>query len=205
MAEYNINRNYFSGSQASLFIGDVWVDDIFGLSYNVQQGKTPKYGYGSQHFDFVAKGTMLVSGTFMVNFREPNYLWLILERYKTFNQTKEERLIDEEKARKKTDSETYPGDRRQRFDIFFNSIDPKSAQATLVEQAREFNGVTEDNSAENFNHRTFDILIGYGHELNSDSPGETIRGIHILNKAKTINADGRPIAEEYSFIARRLV
>jgi len=50
-----------------------------------------------------------------------------------------------------------------------------------------------------------DILIGYGHSLGKDSPGETIKGMQIMGKSKVISADGRPIQEQYSFIARNLV
>ena len=81
-----INDQYFSGAQASLFIGDTWVDDIVDINYRVMHNRQPVYGYGSQHFDFVPKGTILVQGEFTINFREPNYLWMILSRYKSFNQ-----------------------------------------------------------------------------------------------------------------------
>jgi hypothetical protein len=204
-----INTQYFSGTQASIFIGDVWVDDIFNLDYNMQQSKQPKFGYGSQHFDFVAKGIVMISGSFSLNFREPNYLWLILERYKKFNgkgpggisrDTNEER-----KSNNINKAQTYAADKRDRFEDFFSIKNPKDAKNSLIEQSREFNGIVEDNNLENSNHIGFDILLGYGAELGPNSPGETLKDIQILGKAKTINADGRPIAETYSFIARRLV
>ena len=197
-----INKQYFSGTQASIFIGDVWVDDIFNFEYNMQQSKQPKFGYGSQYYDFIAKGIIMISGSFSLNFREPNYLWLILERYKTFNKTKEDRLKD----RKKEDRpETFAGDKRARLEQFVLAKDPVTAKNNLIEQAREFDGRPEINDRENSNHVGFDILLGYGANLGKDSPGETIKDIQILGKGKTINADGRPIAETYSFIGRRLV
>lgn len=200
-----INGQYFSGAQASAFIGDVWVDDILALDYNVQHTRLPQFGYGSQHYDFIPKGNIIVTGSFTVNFREPNYLWLILERYKKFNTTREARLIKASEDDAKEASLTYLTDKRQRFDKFFNSVDAKSAQGSLVEQSREFNGITEDNTKENFNHKTFDITVGYGYDLGADSPSETISGIQIMGKGKVINADGRPIQEQYNFIARKLI
>lgn len=201
----SINDQYFSGTQASLFIGDVWVDDILAVEYMVNQSKVPKYGYGSQHFDFVAKGAILINGTFTINFREPNYLWLILERYKTFNKSREIRLKGQEAAYNEEQAKTYTNDKRQRFDQFFLETNPDKARTRMIEQSREFNGITENTQIENFNHTGFDILLGYGSELTADSPGETIKGVQVMGKSKVINSDGRPIAEQYSFIARKLV
>ena len=46
MAEaLTINGQYFSGAQASAFIGDVWVDDILALDYSVQHTRLPQFGY----------------------------------------------------------------------------------------------------------------------------------------------------------------
>jgi len=199
-----INKEYFSGAQASIFIGDVWVDDVTAIDYTVQHTRAPFYGYGSQHFDFVPKGSILVSGSFTINFREPNYLWLIAERYKIFNTTKEERIKERKDLEAADLANTYVNDRRQRFDTFFNKVDPNTAKGVLIEQSREFNGITENNKKDPYNHKVFDILIGYGNYLGEHSPGETISSVHIMGKSKVINADGRPIAEQYNFIAKRV-
>lgn len=74
--------DYFSGSQAILYIGDVYIDEATSFSFSVQQGKTPIYGYSSQLFDAVSAGNVLVQGQFSVNFKESGYLWLVLNRYK---------------------------------------------------------------------------------------------------------------------------
>jgi hypothetical protein len=76
--------DYFSGNSAVLYIGDVFIDEAVSFSFNVQQSKTPIYGYASQLFDDVSKGQVLVQGQFSVNFKEAGYLWLVLQRYKRF-------------------------------------------------------------------------------------------------------------------------
>lgn len=76
------NEEYFSGSQAAIYIGDVWVDEITSLSYAVHQNRTPLYGYASQLWDDVSEGPVLVQGEFTINFKEAGYLWLILNRYR---------------------------------------------------------------------------------------------------------------------------
>ena len=76
------NVEYFSGAQVSLYIGDVWVDEVTTLSYSIMQNRTPIYGYASTLYDAVSEGHVLVQGTFTINFKESGYLWLILNRYK---------------------------------------------------------------------------------------------------------------------------
>lgn len=73
--------DYYTGSQASIYIGDVWVDEIVSFEYKLVQSKTPLYGYASQLFDDSAAGRVLVQGAFAINFKEQGYLWAVLRRY----------------------------------------------------------------------------------------------------------------------------
>ena len=82
MIEGRYNIEYYSGSAARLYIGDVLVDEITSFSYQRQNGKRPLYGYDSQYFDAVSKGTIMINGSFTINFKEAGYLWLILDRYR---------------------------------------------------------------------------------------------------------------------------
>ena len=66
-----------SGADCKIFFGDIWVDDIITLEYNVNQSKTPIYGYASQTFDAVAKGQLIIQGTLSVAFKETGYLNII--------------------------------------------------------------------------------------------------------------------------------
>lgn len=73
--------DYFSGSQTFLYIGDVWVDEVTGLQFQIQQNKQPIYGYASQLWDDVSAGRVMVQGGFSINFKEAGYLWAVLRRY----------------------------------------------------------------------------------------------------------------------------
>lgn len=75
------NVEYFSGTQASIYIGDVWVDEVTSFAYGVFQNRRPLYGYSDMLFRDVAKGQVLVQGQFSINFKEAGYLWLVLRRY----------------------------------------------------------------------------------------------------------------------------
>jgi len=69
--------DYYSGADCKIFFGDIWVDDIVGIQYNLSQSKTPIYGYASQYFDAIAKGQVIVQGSLMVAFKETGYLNVI--------------------------------------------------------------------------------------------------------------------------------
>ena len=69
--------DYFSGADCKIFFGDIWVDDIITLQWDVSQRKTPIYGYASQYFDAIAKGQVIVQGSMSVSFKEVGYLNLI--------------------------------------------------------------------------------------------------------------------------------
>lgn len=77
---YNID--YFSGAQVALYIGDVLLDEVTSLGYQVSQSRTPLYGYSDQYFRAVSKGQVFVQGQFTINFKEAGYLWLVLDTYK---------------------------------------------------------------------------------------------------------------------------
>lgn len=203
-----INDQYFSGAQASVFIGDTWVDDIVSISYQTTHSRQPIYGYGSQHFDMMPKGTILVSGEFVINFREPNYLWMILERYKTFNPNgsgkviaNEQRKMDliEESIRR--DNETFPNDPRRNLQNFFDSDYTNASRVKEALSSQFYAKPTSTRKGEKLNHNSFNITIGYG-DLGPATIGEKINNIHIMGKGKTIQIDGRPVMETYSFIAR---
>jgi len=77
---YNYNtykEDYFSGSQAKVYMGDIYVDDIVTIQYNTSQSKQPIYGYSSQNFDAVAMGTVIGNGTLTIAFKEVGYLNVI--------------------------------------------------------------------------------------------------------------------------------
>lgn len=81
------DQDYFTGSQCSVYIGDVWVDEITSLSYTTSQPKTPIYGYASQLLDDTAKGQVIVEGNFTINYKEQGYMWGVLQRYKRLERT----------------------------------------------------------------------------------------------------------------------
>ncbi len=75
------DKEYFSGTQAALYIGDVFVDEVTAYEFEVSEVKTPIYGYASKLFDAVSDGPVIVQGQFSINFKENYYLYVVLQKY----------------------------------------------------------------------------------------------------------------------------
>lgn len=144
------DKEYYSGTQAALYIGDVFVDEIVAYSFAVSENKTPIYGYASQLFDARSKGPVLVQGNFAINFKESGYLYLILERYR-----QNLRAIDDA-IRKATsdDHQITPEDRRLPPPFKKNSREEGILRVTIE---RILNG--ELNNEDKFDF--FQTLAGY--------------------------------------------
>lgn len=72
-------EEYFSGSDVNVYIGDIWVEDLTGLSFMLQEQINPVFGYQSYTWDAVSRGNRIVQGSFRIAFRESSYLHRILE------------------------------------------------------------------------------------------------------------------------------
>lgn len=70
--------DYYSGSQITVWFGDILLDDISSIQWSRSQNKKPIYGYSSQQFDAVAKGVVIIQGSFVINYRQAGYLSLVM-------------------------------------------------------------------------------------------------------------------------------
>lgn len=142
---YAMNDEYFTGSQTSIFIGDIWVDDIIDMQCSVGANSTPIYGYGSTFYDHAAQGRVLVQGSFTINFKEPNYLFAVLARYYKFNGDFTANYNDDV-----IESNVYKDDRayieksfrdkRQTLDEFFYSPTPRLDRIASAKNKQQATG-----------------------------------------------------------------
>jgi len=220
MADLKMNAEYFSGSQASIFIGDIWVDDIVDWQCSLGANAKPIYGYGSTFYDHAAQGRVLVQGSFTINFREPNYLFAILARYNKYKNLDldNNRITRNPYSPEKDLKELSYQDKRKALDNFFSI--PREAMGDASIESIIRNGISDSvseafggsrlgsldlNSNNDFAIPTFDIKIGYGATLDENTVGEQIVGVKLLGKGKVIMANGEPIKESYSFFARNII
>ena len=90
--------DFYSGSQITVWFGNILIDDINSIQWARTQNKRPIYGYASQMFDAVANGTVLIQGNFSVNFRQVGYITAVMEEIKDIYKTITGGKTSEEKA-----------------------------------------------------------------------------------------------------------
>lgn len=197
---------YYSGSQVTVFIEDVWVDDAASYQINISQAKQPIYGYGSQYYDFVAQGKVLVQGQLTINYKDPNYLWIILANKSA--QKRRAALEIKEQRRRQINSTTFDASNSEGLvrrlqnnsssDRDFKEISELFEETYWNRPAR--NPIIDD-EPEGFNHDPFTMHFLY----KGDSAGviEELTDVSLLGKSKIVEANGQPIQEVYNFIARK--
>lgn len=225
--------DYFSGSQISVYIGDVLVDDIATIQYHVSQRKRPIYGYASQYFHKVASGQVLVEGTFSIPFKESDYLLLALARYSKFmtpvghgERTEKnnpvlreniERIIQDDRVRTDDRFKLYRDLSALSDDKFENiaeNFEDILWAKDITHNADEFTTPNASHvSPEDYDqyrradqYPPFSIYILYG-DVSNPAANHTIKKIfncHIIGQGQVIAVGGEPVLEQYSFIARNV-
>lgn len=69
---------YLTPTNVKVFIGDIWLDDVVSISYNVEATRTPYFGFKSTVFDGVGYGPSIVTGSLVCLFRYSGYLRRVL-------------------------------------------------------------------------------------------------------------------------------
>lgn len=82
---YDTKVRYYSSIDADLYFGDVFIDEITNITWQVQQNAMPIFGYNSYTFDTIATGSRIIQGQFAVNFTKANYLAEVMETMTTIS------------------------------------------------------------------------------------------------------------------------
>jgi hypothetical protein len=221
--EYQVfSEDYFSGADVNLYFGDIWVDEAISIAFSLEEQVLPIYGYASYTFDAVARGRRMVQGSFGINFKSTGYLQQVLENAMAINyavqSAQEQGVIQPE------DFQKY------KLEDILTKMGKDSFDQLADEYEKALWGVAEDtkqlltDGSRTFFPRDqygFDIKINYGAVSESMTPGyfvtsmkaapnitvETINGVQLNGVVKNgigTSAQGEPITEIYSFIARDL-
>ena len=73
-------KEYFSGANARVYFGSVWMESIAGIQFSMNEQVAPIYGFHSYTFDRISRGQRIVQGSFTLNFTENGYLQTVLDR-----------------------------------------------------------------------------------------------------------------------------
>jgi len=221
--------SYYSGSQISIWFGDIWVEDINHVTFQYSQEKRPIYGYASQYLDAVAKGQVLIQGNFVINFREKGYLSYIIANLPKLETTLKSTITGQDLG------ERLKSVRGMISTHLRNGTFGPTTYDQIVELAEKENfweevelyenviwgtGEDKDNpkyiatpdvlQQEEFPNG-FNILITYGnvsaqesHTIQdmTTSTTKSLNGVHLLGSSQVIRATGEPVQEAYSFLAK---
>ncbi len=206
LAEYQIfQQKYFSGCNITIFFGDVFVDEIVALQFDIQESLLPIFGYNSYTYDVVAHGARMINGVFKINFVESGYLFKIIKQLS--DSTNE--LTSAGKFEALTTKEFLSKNYQNNFDDLDEYI--KLYEDAIWGKAKSTNNTS--NEAPMF-PQDFNIMIVYSPGQGYDSQKiaadirdqsttiELLTGVHLSHCAKLIDSTGQPIQEEYQFIAR---
>lgn len=203
--------DYFTGQQARIFFGHVWVDDIITIQYSSNQNKAPIYGYASQQFDDIAKGQFLVNGNFTIAFKETGYLSLIYQQLNNLKAPKTtnkdvlkfwlnknrpiEEVLDNLSANDQN-GQDFEDLAEALEDYVWGNFGKVGQQLKRVDQLDEFPGGVDRDG--------FDIVLLLGDFTNdaSEHTVKVINDVHITGESTVITPDGAPVAMNYTFFAR---
>lgn len=224
----NTNQGtYFTMTQARMYIGTLFIDELNGLQFALQDNKIPIYGYASRYYDAIAQGKSLVQGQFTINFVSEGYLYVTLQEYQrmiTSGKDATNVVADEQQAKltKLTNSILNP-------DVAWTSNQlstAKDAVRTMVasmgssgpaalDAAKASMAVTRKQQLSNtlglsgpdysnavYSDISFDLVVQYS------GAGRTVvrmlEDCHLISNESIMDHSGTPILDSYGFVARRL-
>lgn len=213
------SADYFTGADVRIYLRDIWVDEITNLQFNLQENVAPIFGYASHTWDKVARGTRHVQGSFNINFKESYYLHSVMERLESSMKDDdgdgvyETNGFSEEAFNEGSTIEHLIGANDWTFeklaDDFEDSLWGVSGSQvvnTRRDQREKSSFFYSDGALKDTG---FNILIVYGpmNEANGrmvDQSVHSILGVQLTGVSQVLGTDGRPIEEQYQFIAKDL-
>ena len=213
--------DYYSGSQIAVWFGNIYIDDIASIQWQRQQSKKPIYGYASQQFDAVAKGTVILQGSFIINFRQSGYLSMVMKEirglYNNINNVETWENVKEvidmhlrngtfgpqtaEEIEALGNDPNFIEAAAAYENIVWNDKPPEEIPSTTAPDVYQSDGLPEG----------FDILINYGSTTGNEPSRYTdylqraskmLMGVHLVGESQVIQVGGQAVMEQYDFIAR---
>lgn len=172
---YPYSTKYYSGIDGEIYIGNKYVDEIYSIDYNITQENMPIFGYNSYLYDEMAVGSRIVSGSFIINFTETNYLGKVLN------------AIQKRKIIAGSDSKLNEYNHKEPY------IDDSMNQSVVASKSPIWDQQFEILVALGEKEKRF--------EWQKDHL-EIIEGVQLTGRSTRLDAAGNPVQEVYSFVAR---
>lgn len=206
---------YFSGGDIKIYFEDTFLDECTMLQFVLAEQVLPIYGYNSYTFDDVLRGNRIIQGTFRINFKDRGYLFGLLEH---ILEEKTDMIKDDIKNQNRMIAEDL--DKlylyaEEGWSREFDFMSQKFEDAIWNRQSRKD---TQRINEPFFPKKGFDIIITYGpykraeyqdiekyyQKFIGEGTVKAIYGVQLTSVQQIIDMSGKPIEEEYTFIAKDL-
>lgn len=197
--------DWYSGSQIQVLMGDILIDNAVAISYQVNAGRIPMYGFGSEYFAFTAKAHTSITGNLVIAFKETDYLLEPAKRYHNRIQTQKQwheegKGVFFDTARKKrnhnpfqretgfeslADASKAASKKRNTYtnvEQFLKNEDRKRPTSGLIKQIGAMSDSEFEHAAE-----VFEDVIWYGSNVNSPRSRDQLNKESLSNSAPEID------------------
>ena len=216
-------KRYYSSIDADIYFGEIYIDEIVNIQFVVQQNAMPLYGYNSFVFDDMALGNRIVSGSFVINFTAPRYLFALLDELSSLEGSARTEPLLVNWAKKMGVEVTWDPEAQEiiieneRFkvgEIPGTRFDSEASLHYVENEERLLQAIGRGGVAEHRRswangplwRKTFDIDIAYGVRSNGERRPKAkdmiIKDVYIVSCAQQFDINGEPIYEQYQFVGR---
>ena len=203
-AGHTTSYEYFCGANVTIHINGEYLLDVAGITYNMMDSATPIYGYSSRLFDAVAPGQKIIQGTFVVNYRESNYVYKQMRkgRSKEFSAIKSRMTNAASDADVQISPDALKGKKLPGTPVTADEKGKAERDANEKKYwAQPEKGTKAPSAADPTlaGPATIEIKFAGGKYRT------VIYGVFIVGQAQSIQIDENVLLEEYTFFARDLV
>lgn len=200
---YNYGK-YFTPTQAFMYIGDLYIDELNGFQYTLQANRVPVFGYSSRFMDAVGTGKSLVQGQLTINFISDGYLYTVLDQYAQASAAP--KAADEQAALNLVQqlavlqSDPTPAIQSQVAALKqqLNQLMAKNPNLPSVIAGAQKNSFQSFNAA--YSRTPFDIVMQF--EAGGRTVTKRIEGCVLTSNEQVLGENDTPILDAYGFIAR---
>lgn len=198
---YNIyDEGHKTGSQVSIFIGPIWLEEIVSLQLNTESSDQEIWSYSNPYFDRVMIGRYRVRGAIGIAYSRPDYLLEVIGRARDIS-IQDGELYDIIENRKSIFESTLRYKMLSDTSII-NSDKTETAISSYVNRiSREIELMSY--SGKRLDPEKFEITIITGNIYDNKQTIDIYEDAKIVGTGKIYVADDNAITEIYNFVARR--
>jgi hypothetical protein len=208
-------NKYYTATQARIYVGNLFIDELDTLQYVLQENTVPVFGYASRYADAYGTGRSLVQGQLVLNFVTEGYLYTVLQEYaKMHASTTSPAQPDQETQTLLANRELYlqaPKTPRnldlldqinRKLDDIYGTSSPAAVKAAKrffqMKRALPLQGY--DNAV--YQPVLFDLELQLGE--GQEKKVRRLEKVKLISNEQVYDQSGQVLRDVYGFMARRL-